>query len=96
MYSIRFFIFVKCFVLWVVANHKALKQAVQGEGLKRGKGDKRRGNQKVERWLLMFALRQVISGREAGYMGSEFQSKAVRGKKLDEYRQVFALGTDTV
>ena len=30
--------------------------------------------------------------------GSEFQSKAVRGKKLDEYRQVFlfALGTDTV
>ena len=26
--------------------------------------------------------------------GSEFQSKAVRGKKLDEYRQVFALGTE--
>ena len=28
--------------------------------------------------------------------GSEFQSVAVRGKKLDEYRKVFALGTDTV
>ena len=28
--------------------------------------------------------------------GSEFQSMAVRGKKLDEYRRVFALGTDTV
>ena len=24
--------------------------------------------------------------------GSEFQRKAVRGKKLDEYHQVFALG----
>ena len=29
-------------------------------------------------------------------IGSEFQSMAVCGKKLDEYRQVFALGTDTV
>ena len=28
--------------------------------------------------------------------GSEFQSKAARGKKLDEYHQVFTLGTDTV
>ena len=28
--------------------------------------------------------------------GSEFQSKAVSGKKLDEYHQVFALETDTV
>ena len=27
-------------------------------------------------------------------IGSEFQSKAVRGKKLDEYHRVFALGTD--
>ena len=28
--------------------------------------------------------------------GNEFQSKAVRGKKLDEYHLVFALGTDTI
>ena len=28
--------------------------------------------------------------------GSEFQSMAIRGKKLEECRRVFALGTDTV
>ena len=28
--------------------------------------------------------------------GSGFQSKAIRGKKLDEYHLVFALETDTV
>ena len=44
-----------------------------------------------------FKLRQLIRGT-AGKQdtGSKFQSKAVRGKKLDEYHRVFALGTDTV
>ena len=43
--------------------------------------------------LNLYNLMQVTGKQDTG---SEFQSKAVRGKKLDEYRQVFALGTDTV
>ena len=73
--------------------HRSLKVRAK----KGGKGDKGRGNQKVERWLLMLRLnwdRLWVAGKQD--TGSEFQSKAVRGKKLDEYRWVFALGTDTV
>ena len=36
---------------------------------------------------------EVAGKQDTGY---EFQNKAVRGKKLDDYRQVFALGSATV
>ena len=63
---------------------------------KKGEREKRRINQKVERWLLMLHLNwdREVAGKQG--TGSEFQSKAVRGKILDEYHRVFALGTDTV